>query len=340
MENKNLWSRFGCFLTGYEINLLNECSANSRAAVAKYTSALIIISCIWAFIGYSFCTRYIGLGIVGGVIGAIIMMVLIIQIERQIILAFKPNWRLAFFRIFIAILMAAIGSVITDQIVFKQDIENLKATYASINQSLKNQFDDFKTEATNKKKLILDNNLALKKQDSAVDLKIKRTSPVIVTGKTKTTDTSKKTVEQQVYGANPQFDQLQNQKKSIHDDIQKNHDEINAIDGSLEAKNLDLIKKMKPDKKGFLNEIDLLFNFIFEESSSKMPMIVWLFFLLFFLGVELFVLLTKSSKDKNDYELLVLYQQAKHAEDLEERRRLEQERIAIRKKNSDGYKDN
>lgn len=51
------------------------------------------------------------------------MMVIIVQIERQIILSITPSKWLYVFRGIIACMMAILGAIIIDQIIFKEDIE-------------------------------------------------------------------------------------------------------------------------------------------------------------------------------------------------------------------------
>jgi hypothetical protein len=79
---QNFWLKLCCFLTGYNFYILTNCSEISVRKVKKYTAALLIISTVWAFVGYCFCNRYIKLGIIGSVIGAIIAVIIVIQIER------------------------------------------------------------------------------------------------------------------------------------------------------------------------------------------------------------------------------------------------------------------
>lgn len=56
---KDLYIRIGCFLTGYNYNILKHCSELSRKSVKKYTSALLILVIIWAITGYLFADRYV-----------------------------------------------------------------------------------------------------------------------------------------------------------------------------------------------------------------------------------------------------------------------------------------
>src|SRR5687768_5264852 len=122
------WVKFGCFLTGYNYTIVRNSSEVTAKAVKRYTSAMIIVCIIWSFIGYVFTDRYLHGGRNGSIIGALVMIVIIVQIERQIILSINPSKLLYISRALIATMMAIIGAIIIDQIIFKEDIELEKIT--------------------------------------------------------------------------------------------------------------------------------------------------------------------------------------------------------------------
>lgn len=134
MKN-NLWIKFGCFLTGYNYELLKECGEASKKSVKKFTAALVIISLIWAANGYNFSSRYLDSNIIGSLIGSVISVIIIIMIERQIILSVRPKIWLKIFRFVLAFLMALIGSVIIDQILFSKDLDVLRQSNVEANAS-------------------------------------------------------------------------------------------------------------------------------------------------------------------------------------------------------------
>ena len=122
---RNWWIKFGCFLTGYNYDIMKSSSEASKKSVKKYTAALLIVMILWSLIGFLFTREYIKLDFIGASIAAIVMAVIIIQVERQIILGAKNGFAMTF-RIVIGLVMAVLGSVIIDQIIFKDDIEKKK----------------------------------------------------------------------------------------------------------------------------------------------------------------------------------------------------------------------
>src|SRR5579872_4584110 len=123
------WIKFGCFLTGYNYGIVKVSSEVTAKAVKKYTSAMLIVCILWFFVGFTFTKRYVSDSLTSSLAGAVIMVVIIIQIERQILLAVGRNWKLYVARATIAFLMAIIGSIVIDQTVFKGDIELEKISY-------------------------------------------------------------------------------------------------------------------------------------------------------------------------------------------------------------------
>jgi hypothetical protein len=80
---KDLWLKFGCFLSGHNYQILSECSEASKRDQKKITAALVIITLIWSIIGFIFSNKYLNFGILGSIVGAGFMATLIVQIERQ-----------------------------------------------------------------------------------------------------------------------------------------------------------------------------------------------------------------------------------------------------------------
>jgi hypothetical protein len=145
---KNLWMKIGCLLTGWNYRILGSCTEASCKQLKKYTSALLILIILWAFIGYSFAERYIRAPWWSCAIVAVIFVIIIIQIERQIILTVGKNHGLATFRVAIAFIMAVIGSAILDQIIFKDDIEKkmIEIVDRQVNEQLPNRLNIIDTE--------------------------------------------------------------------------------------------------------------------------------------------------------------------------------------------------
>ena len=67
----------------------------------------------------------------------------------------------------------------------------------------------------------------------------------------------------------------------------------------------DVLEKDLKSKTGFLDELKILFDILF---SSGIAFTVWTLLFLFFLAIELFVLVNKFGDSKNDYDKTIVHQ--------------------------------
>ncbi|MCS7074260.1 MAG: DUF4407 domain-containing protein, partial [Bacteroidia bacterium] len=114
--------QLACFLTGYRYDLVEMSSEVTRKNVKKYFGGILVISAIWAYIGFHFSKTYLKLSDEKAFIGSLVAVFLVIQVERQILLANKSSW-VKWFRIFLGVVMAFIGSILIDQKIYQDDIE-------------------------------------------------------------------------------------------------------------------------------------------------------------------------------------------------------------------------
>jgi len=309
---RRIWLKFGCFLTGYNYRILSECSEASSKQVLRYTSAMLIVCVLWAFIGYFFTDRYLLAGASSSVIGAVIMVLIVIQIERQVILTPRNLWLPGIFRGIIAGIMAVIGSFIIDQIIFKEDIEHQKilmlddkvdailpkkaaeirrqiaevdSTILAKEQERKDLLDDISKNPTVTifARSVTRHNVGVENSDSLTRETVTRTSSQIP---------NPKIAFLQPFDEQISALRMEKMKKdSILLQLRP------AIEAELRAHN------------GFLDELNVMFTII---SQSRTALVVWILWLVFILGLELFVLVNKSKGSESDYEARVKQQMDLH----------------------------
>jgi len=305
----NWWLRFGCFVIGYNYELLEECGEASRKSVKKYTSAMLIVIIIWIANGYNFATIYVKKdNIFAGLVAALICSIIIVQIERQIILTMKPNNWLKRFRIALALLMALVGSVIIDQILFRQDLEDLREKNISANINLEKNYnlsrENFQDDRNRKiYQIRVQDSISASTRD-----KLNRLGGTSVTkynrkgldstGKVISTDNSVTSLD-----VTPLIQTLKN------DSISKanNYLYIEKIDSDLKKLSDEYEKNRKPVSNGFLGEIQLLFNFLLN-SDSVISLFVYIFWFILLFILEMLVLIAKSNDDHSDYERRVMFE--------------------------------
>ncbi|MBB1286929.1 DUF4407 domain-containing protein [Flavisolibacter sp. BT320] len=320
---KNWWIRFGCFLTGYNYGIVRNSSEVAAKAVKRYTSALLIVCILWAFVGYSFTQRYLQGSQWASLAGATVAVIIIIQIERQIILSINPSKWLYFSRGLIAFMMAIIGAVIIDQIIFKQDIELEKITYIEnrVKQALPGKTDEIRNQvasldtAINKKEFERLGLIADVERNPVIKTVSSQTTPTVV--RRSTTDTSGRTVtaDQIKNVTSVSVSNMANPKQAMIAPLELTITDLRKQKDQKERELLGIRPKLEEEiksKVGFLDELEVMFSLI---TRSKVALCVWLLWCFFLLGLELLVLLSKMNEKENDYEKTV-----KHHMDLQIRK--------------------
>lgn len=311
--------KLGCFLTGYNYNILNKCSEASSKHLKKVTSAMLIIMMVWGFIGYTFTGQYMHLGTLGQIIGAIVLIVIVVQIERQIILTIGENILAKKFRIAIAVIMAILGSIIVDQIVFKEDIENQKIEYiqTKIKNILPNRVAEIDEQIANIDSLIfikeLDRNkyqLEFDKNPRIKDVSSETRRVTKKVPRTKILNGEKRTVmvDSSYTESASQTKQINNPKLELIGRIDLQIDKYRIEKDTLYKHKIDareLLTKELMEKNAFLDELQIMLNLL---TSSNIAAFVWFLWFAFFLCIELFVLMCKSTKDETDYDKIIKHQ--------------------------------
>ncbi|HRQ31220.1 MAG TPA: DUF4407 domain-containing protein [Saprospiraceae bacterium] len=305
---KNWWTKLGCLLTGWNYQILGNCTESSRKQLKKYTSAILILIILWAFIGFSFAERYVRTPWWGSLIVSIIFVLIVIQIERQIILTVgKNNW-LGLFRLVIAFIMAIIGSAILDQIIFKEDIEKkmIEIIDRQVNEQLPNRLTIINMKLQDLQKEIdsLDNrNLLLYAEIS------KR--PTINTVSTSTThlqvkqdDGTYKTLPQKTISTIP----IDNPKIKEAEINNQHLDVLRKQQEEYTNKKLDAEKVLREElksKQGFLEELNAIIEILMERPVA---LAFYMVLFVFLMSLELFVVVSKFGDRRSDYDLVIEHQ--------------------------------
>lgn len=303
---KDLWIKFGCFLTGHNYSILKNSSEASAKTVKKYLSALLIISTIWGFIGFAFTQRYLHGNALISTVGALVMVFIIIQIERQIILSLKRNPFAMLFRVLIGIVMAIIGSVILDQVIFKEDVEKEKIT--NIQKEVNKIMPEKTLELTNQIKQI-DNDIAVK-ENERTELLMQISKRPMISAPTSMNEYKKDSLTKKMV--------LVGQKVNIQSTVNPKAELIPPLDLLLKNLRDQKIKKENDklniqqilendikSKVGFLNELKTLFDILL---SSSIAMFVWVLLFAFFFMIELFIIINKWFDTENDYDKTIMHQ--------------------------------
>lgn len=301
----DMWLKISCFFTGYNYQIVKNSSELAAKTVKKNMSALILISMLWAFIGFNFTARYLHGSIITSTIVALIMVTVVIQIERQILMSVHSNnWGLLI-RALIGVIMAIIGSFIVDQIIFKDDVEQYRmaAVQDRINNILPIKTMELKGQIVQIAKAIDEKESERNALLEELGRKPTITTPTSV-GKYEKDSTGKMVMVRQEVT----YQSVPNPKANI---VTKIDEQLAMLRNEL-AKKEDLllniradIEKEVKDKTGFLDEVGSLYKIVV---SSRLSTFIWLLFFLFFLFWELFILFNKINDKETDYEIVLLHQ--------------------------------
>lgn len=310
MSIRNRWLQLSCFLIGYDYNLLTQCSELSKKAVRKYSSAMILVMLIWGFVGYSFSNRYLGINQALSSIGALIGIIVIIQIERQIILSTNPGWKVYTTRTIIAVAMALIGALIVDQIIFKNDLETFKKNTSeqrsisrskTIDDQYSKNYENFKLQI-NQAQLNL---LNLENQRKSIpSTLINRTNRTTVTQSEENTSI-KSTITGAAPIVNPEYQQISTEIENTRKNLKEWNIELQNLNNKYKIEKTNLINKINQEPPGFIEELNYMFELI---KSHGVVLSFWILWIIFLLGIELFILFSKASEIKTDYEKLIEFQ--------------------------------
>lgn len=298
----NWWIKFGCFLTGWNMDILAQCSETSHSKIKKYASALLILIMLWGTTGFCFANRYMQLPYWACGLVSLAFITVVIQIERQIILVNGKNRWLLGFRVCIAIVMAVIGSTIIDQTIFGKDIS--KAVASRIEEQVE--------ELLPKRLHVIDEKLislqydidsltqitALRQADFETNPFITQTTVTGVPVEETQPDGTKKTVMrnsvQRAQIVNPAQDEIKKNKESI-DLIRQSYEQWCTKKQCVEE---DTRSECK-ENVGFLEELEVMLSIL---TSRPVAAVFYIILFIFLVSLELFVAMSKMLDEECDYD--------------------------------------
>lgn len=302
------WIKLGCFLTGWNSKILSQCSEASYKHLKKYTAALLILIILWGFTGFCFAQRYVDAPLYGCILSALIFVIIVIQIERQIILTVGTNRWGACFRFFIAVIMSILGSAILDQIIFGDDI---KKKMVEINDRLVQEqlpmrlnvidtrLNELQTEIDS-----LDRVNMILNEEIAKNPNPKVTSTSTTYRQEKQEDGSYKRIPETTVTTvpmpNPRIKQVEANNSNL-EKLRKQQEEFTEKKLSVEN---DLRKELSSNT-GFLEELRAMIEII---STRLEALIFYIIIFSFLISLELFVVTSKLGDKKCDYDMIVEHQ--------------------------------
>lgn len=301
----NWWVLFGCKLTGWNSDVLAQCSEASRSQLSKYTSALVILFLILGITGFCFAQRYIGLPWWACLFVSLFFITIVIMIERQIILASEKTVSMVLFRGIIALIMAIVGSTIFDQTMFGKDIE----------KQMTNTIEKQVAELTPKRVRIIDEKLlalhadidSLTRVNEGLQAEV-NASPFII--QKSVTSTPNKiampdgTVKTE-YTTAVTTNQVENPKQKIIDTNSKTLDNLASQEQFWIKRKQTIEEDTRKDCKasvGFLEELEAMWTII---TTRKLAGGFYALFFFLLMSLEMFVVASKVGDKECDYDIAI-----------------------------------
>ena len=304
-------SNIGCFLIGWNKNILKECGEASYRQFRKLLSAICIMMVLWGTIGYCFADRYINIeSCLLKICVALAFMFIVLCVERVIILTVGKARMMSFMRVLLALCMAILGSCIFDQIIFRNDIQQaiqehrediIKVTitkrlsiYDSDIQRITHEMDSLSKativlgEELQKRPTIQGTNVNTQEQVVGVD---ENGRPKKVKVQSVNTVTMANPLAEQLKANNDQIQIYSNQLEQLRQDKK-----------DIAQKTTEEASQRAP---GFIEELEATLKVV---SQSWISLAFYIILFCFLTFLELFVLTIKMGENKCDYELIVEHQ--------------------------------
>lgn len=301
-------TNIGCFLIGWNNEILNECGEASHRQFRKLLSAICIMMALWGTIGYCFAERYINIeSTTLKVMVSMMFMLIVLCVERVIILTVGKARLMTLMRVMLALCMAVLGSCIFDQIIFSNDIR----------QAIQERREDVIKETILKRMSIFDNDekRITQEMDSLNKATIALGEELMKKPTIKSVNVS---TQEQVVGVdengNPKKARIRNTEivnvaNPLAEQLKSNNSQIEIYQNQLEQlrqDKKDIAKKVTEEVSmrplGFIEELEATLSVV---SKSVVSLVFYIVLFCFLTFLELFVLTIKMGDTKCDYDLIV-----------------------------------
>jgi len=118
--------KFACFITGDNYQMLKSETTPSRKKVIALAMAVFVPTLMWFITGFLMVYAVLGKPLHTAIFAGLLAAALIFIIEKLVVMSSGSKW-LVMFRVLLAFLVAALGSVFLDEVIFAKDISQQMA---------------------------------------------------------------------------------------------------------------------------------------------------------------------------------------------------------------------
>lgn len=313
-----------CKFIGWNHDMLNECGEASHGQLKKLSGALMLMLLMWAVIGYTFANNFLNIqSLVGKLSMAVGFAFVVWIIERIIILTVgKPKLMMSI-RVVLAILMAIFGSVLFDQCIFRNDIQ--EAMEAKTRERIENEIesrtqtinDELTRLETEREKLIFECDSIIDRisKTPVITTRVPNVKKIPVTQSDGTTTIKTEVEYSTVVNENPLWPKYRNDSTMLAD--------CNSQIEALSQRRINLVDEVTNEVRekpmGFITEFIATINVI---SQSVWSIMLYAVLFLILMSIETFVVSIKAADTKCDYEVMVEKQLRGKLRGMDEREKM------------------
>lgn len=277
---------FDCKLTGEDYFFVKNYTQGGKRKIALYANCLLVPVILWFINGYLLIINVLEGTMFSALLTAFIAAFIIFLIERAIIMS-NGSRSIFWFRIILGFIVASLGSISLDEVIFKHDIDNQVAYYkqAEIDSAVHKVVRDYQ------------NQIAL--QQSIVNIKRVEWTQALNDAKGEADGTT----GSHQRGVNKISDLKLDVASKLEGDYNKENNKLAALTTSMDTAKAHAKTKAEADFKGnaLLVRIRAMFDLI---AKDKFMLGVYILFTLFLFCLEFLVVLIKiGSKYSIDEEL-------------------------------------
>lgn len=277
--------KFNCLVTGEDYNLVKNETPDSRKKIQMFANLMFLPVILWSIQGYLIITIIMKGTFLTAILTSFIAGLMVFIIERSIIMS--NGGKLIFMtRLMLGLLIAVIGALIIDEIIFKNDIE----------RQLEENKRNYVTEEVIKWEEANTSNINLQSQitDEADSHRRHAMQNFLdeINGTGGTGNRGVAAVAKEKYKIYENLNYAFESEKSKLDLLKTNHET-----GKSELR--DKLERMS-DEGLLLHRIQAMFDLLFK---NKIMLVFCSFFTLVFVIIELLVVILKISSRKTHYEI-------------------------------------
>lgn len=279
--------KIACFLTGDNFKMVSQDTPYSKKKVIVLALSMLIPVIIWIINGFLLSHEIMQTPVAVAWISALVCGIMVFLIEKLVIMG-KGNGFIGITRVLIGVIVAVLGSIAIDEVIFKDDIDT----------SVKKLKEDYKNEIKDQSVLAFDNLNDFQNIEQQI-IRAQTVYDSAMASAVSETDGSRGTGKFGVGRvAKFKLGQAKIRKGELDELIVKKQDLLLVKDSVVNNAAIQAESNFK--ENGLLIRIKALFTLV--TSDVWMAVIYFLFFALM-VFFEMLVVILKRGMDKSNYEL-------------------------------------